>query len=275
MSKFHGTLQEVRLRRRRRGTILGLALGLAIAAWALLPLPARAQAADLLPGHVLDVCDVAPDDPDCRLLSDEEFAAVVAEPVEPEWPGVPVLRLRQPSASAPLLSLQSRHQMWVRLFSQNDARWKNRLMQKCEETIGASGCTLTAATMVMWYFGSNRNPQAVNECLGEQACPLGWSSLDGCSNGRSHHVGRRNFSYRDLRDLVNSGRPAMVRATNAWGGPHWVVVVGYDDPPDGGSPDQARLFLINDPYDGTLKRLDSYSGYSRIEILNKVGGGPR
>lgn len=274
MSKLHGVLNAVGSEPGRRGTVLALALGLAVTGWMLLPVPARAQDEELPPGHALDICDVTPEDPACRLLTDEEFAAIVADPAEPDWPGAPLPAPWQVDGTAPALSLQGRHPLGVRLFSQNDASWKGHVMRFCTLTIGGSGCTLTSAAMVMWYYGGNKNPAGLNECLGTNACPLYWSALDGCGNGRSRYVGQRGFSYRNVRDLVDSGRPAVLKVKNSLGGPHWVVVVGYDDPPLGDSPDRASLYLINDSYDGKLKRLDRYSGYDRIAVINKVNSGP-
>ncbi len=242
-----------------------------------LALAAGVALAQEVPGPVeapIDACELSPDDPGCRLLTDEEFDAMVG----PDAASAPQEADRwadrwadtwEDGSEDGLASPQSRHMLGVPRLSQWDSRWRGHVMQSCGLTIGTHGCALTSATMVIRYFGSSQLPPGLNECLGSAACPIYWPVVPGCSQGRAVWVGSRSFSYSDLRALVNTGRPPILKVKH---GGHWVVVVGYDDPMPGEGWENPYLFLINDPADGQLKRLSEYDGYGDIRIYQRASG---
>jgi len=102
-----------------------------------------------------------------------------------------------PSPDFPEISPLVWHNVWlnVPLYSQNDPRWKNSVMQTCGRTVGQAGCALTSAAMVFKYYGGSKNPGQLNTCMGSFACPFYWGSgASHCSNGSSTYVGKYGFS---------------------------------------------------------------------------------
>lgn len=110
------------------------------------------------------------------------------------------------------------------------------------DTIGEGGCTLTSATMLFRYYGSEittnnleMTPPNLSDCMNSKACPFHWLKGATCSEGSASNPRRDiNFSYSKLdQELNQNHRPVilqMCRPKGAcnWEGPitHWVLVVG-------------------------------------------------
>ena len=52
-----------------------------------------------------------------------------------------------------MISPLTSFQCGVSQFSQNDPQWSSSIMQTCGESIGYAGCAVTAASMVLRYYG--------------------------------------------------------------------------------------------------------------------------
>jgi len=135
-------------------------------------------------------------------------------------------------------------------FSQNDLRWKTHLLSTngmCSascSTIGACGCTLTAATMLFAYYGANLTPPELNDCMGDNACPFSWGKGATCTAGKAQWVGRYQFTWEHLDQELNQNQHPVIlgmhRRSNA-NDTHWVLVTK-------GNGATASNYLIHDPY---------------------------
>jgi len=147
--------------------------------------------------------------------------------------------------------------IWLNVprLSQNDPAYKNDVMQSCGMTIGQAGCALASASMVFKYYGTNnKNPDRLNTCMGNKACPFWWIyGAEHCSERKATYVGYYNFSYSTLVWALESGRPPILKLSKS-DKTHWVVVNAVHG--NGFSPDD---FRINDPWNGINKNLASYT----------------
>jgi hypothetical protein len=138
----------------------------------------------------------------------------------------------------------------VPFFSQRDPRWINyplRTNGACSadcNTIGACGCTLTSATMVFAYYGSNLTPPSLSDCMGNSACPFAWGAGASCTNGLATYLGQSAFSWSRLDQELNQNHRPVILGTHKASNPqntHWVVVVE-------GHGSNASDYYINDPW---------------------------
>src|SRR3954469_18031756 len=58
-----------------------------------------------------------------------------------------------------------RTELPVPLFRQGDAQWRADLLGPTPATIGAEGCALSSAAMVLSYYGVDTDPHRLNEFL--------------------------------------------------------------------------------------------------------------
>ena len=183
--------------------------------------------------------------PTAKLAPGVEYPVAVEAPILSEPVGAPRL--------SPLASLD----IWLNVprLSQNDPAWKDDVMQFCGMTMGQAGCALTSASMVFEYYGANnKNPDQLNACMGNKACPFWWiHGAEHCSERKATYIGYYNFSYSTLVWALESDRPPILKLSKS-DKTHWVVVNAVHG--DGLSPDD---FRINDPWDGLNKNLASYT----------------
>lgn len=150
----------------------------------------------------------------------------------------------------------------IPFFSQRDPHWINHPLRTngiCSSscsTIGACGCTLTAAAMLFAYYGANLTPPSLSDCLGTSACPFDWLGGASCAKGYATWVNRYAFSWARLEQELNqNGRPVILgmhRRRNS-NDTHWVLVTrGYGT--------NASDYLIQDPWplDGANTNLNVY-----------------
>lgn len=183
----------------------------------------------------------------------------------------------------------------VPIFNQNDEAWKCDVMKVDNDYIGnctgnlsiAAGCLLTSSTMVFKYYGdSTETPHTENICLGNFADPLWWdTAANSCSSGKAKYKGQYALSADPtvLPNLVSYGlalgKPPIVLAQSSSGSPHWFPVYKVD-----GDSTVTSSYWINDPWDGTKKRLSDYlatsgkslSAYAIYNPSNcgQIGGPP-
>jgi len=125
------------------------------------------------------------------------------------------------------------------------------------QTIGDYGCGLSAAAMVLTYYGYTTTPPVLNDALkqnkGFSGSLLVWKAdqwkkatkgfIQGVADYRPWH---KDWKRREeiLRENVEVGRPVIVYLNNA----HYVVVTRYDP--------AKEEFYINDPWLGSEKGVD-------------------
>ncbi|MCA9964437.1 MAG: hypothetical protein KC423_09345 [Anaerolineales bacterium] len=138
----------------------------------------------------------------------------------------------------------------VPFFSQIDPQWRKHPLRtdgSCDmscNTIGACGCTLTAAAMNFAYLGADLNPATLSDCMGANACMFRYGAGASCTNGKASYAGSRQFTnWLDLdRELNQNGRLVILgfhKAGNA-SQTHWVLVTA-------GQGSDPSNYLAHDP----------------------------
>ena len=159
----------------------------------------------------------------------------------------------------------------VPMFKQTDLNWSgheydsgNSQSLWCGQTIGDCGCALSSVSMILKYFGIDKdldgnptNPSTVNnyfkkntKCNTEGCVSLGyrfgnlwWASVGNYSADSYSKYGTQKiifqgydnyYDYNQVSDEIYNNRPVSLKVP---GTQHWVVAKGIDD----------NSFLINDP----------------------------
>lgn len=118
-------------------------------------------------------------------------------------------------------------------FAQGDPRWGSDLLGPTENTMGAEGCAVSSAAMVLSFYGVNVDPGRLNDYLGENGgyTPQGWVYWEKAAAfppTRARHVYEDLPSYYLLDANLWRGNPMIVRVRLASGTSHFVVVVGKE-----------------------------------------------
>ena len=152
-------------------------------------------------------------------------------------------------------------------YSQNDPAWKSQKHGTSNSTIGATGCTITALTMMLTSIGYNENPKTVNQKLTENSGYANgnliiWSAINNIWPRAKFQW--RGYSYTDddnakVADAIAKYGSCLVAVNGApIGGAakdgHWVLYIGNKK--------------LVDPWDGKEKATSTYSatGYAIIEL---------
>jgi len=145
---------------------------------------------------------------------------------------------------------------------QNDPRWGKDLLGPTNATLGAEGCAVSSAAMIMAFYGVDTDPQRLNQFLNEHEgyTPQGWIYWEKAAELSPEHVRK---AYEDLpsyhlidRNLMQ-GNPVIVRLNLPGGSSHFVVIAGkkgYD-------------YLIQDPGSGAGRGL-----YPLKDLGSKIYG---
>jgi len=147
----------------------------------------------------------------------------------------------------------------VPYFSQKDPRWAGHPLRtdgSCSascNTIGACGCTLTAATMLFSYYGADLTPNTLSDAMGIKACPFYWGVGATATGGKAINPSKVGFTWSQLeRELNHNGRHVILGMSKG-SNTHWVLVTSGQgtDPAD---------YLIHDPWpeNGPDTSLDVY-----------------
>lgn len=154
-------------------------------------------------------------------------------------------------------------------YSQNDSQWKSLKHGTSSSTIGATGCTITALSMMLHSIGYEENPKTVNDKLTRNGGYASgnliiWSAINKIWPRAKWTW--RGYSYTDddnakVADAIKKYGSCLVAVNGApIGGVardgHWVLYVGNQ-----------RLI---DPWDGLEKPTSSYdaTGYAIIELMD-------
>ena len=148
-------------------------------------------------------------------------------------------------------------------FLQNDPRWGRDLLGPTDGTLGAEGCALTSAAMVLGTYGIDVDPQRLNRFVTEHDgyTPQGWLYWEAAAAyapDRVRHVYEDRPSYALMDRNIAAGNPVIVRLRLPNGITHFVVLAGK----------QGYDYLVRDPGAGARKGLYPLREFgSRIEAL--------
>ena len=144
----------------------------------------------------------------------------------------------------------SRVELDVPSFRQGDERWRGDLLGPTENTLGAEGCAVASAAMVLASYGIDTDPQRLNAYLKTNGgfTERGWMYWEKAAELGAGHV---RHAYEDLpsyelidRNLAH-GNPVIVRLRLPSGITHFVVLAGKD----------GFDYLTRDPGAGAAKGL--------------------
>jgi hypothetical protein len=130
-------------------------------------------------------------------------------------------------------------------FAQDDPRWADDELGPASSTMGEEGCAVSAAAMVLAFYGQDIDPGRLNAFLSDSGgyTPQGWLYWEKAAD---YHPGLVRHAYEDLPSyfLIDSnlerGNPVIVRIHLPNGVTHFVVIAGKD----------GFDYLIQDPASG-------------------------
>jgi hypothetical protein len=147
-------------------------------------------------------------------------------------------------------------------FRQGDPRWHADPLGNTPDSLGAVGCAVTSAAMVLKWYGVDTDPQRLNAYLTahggyEGNCYLIWERAAKLGQGAVKKVYEDLPSYWRIDRELMKGNPVIVRIHLPGGGTHFVVIAGK----------HGFDYLILDPGAGWSKGL-----YPLREITKRIDG---
>jgi peptidase C39-like protein len=141
-----------------------------------------------------------------------------------------------------------RVELAVPQFRQDDEDWAADPLGATRGTVGAEGCAVASAAMVLKFYGIDTDPGRLNDFLAahDGYTEQGWIYWE---RAAEFDPGRVRKAYEDLPSywLIDSnlarGNPVIVRIRLPHGTTHFVVIVGKD----------GFDYLIRDPGTGGAK----------------------
>ena len=161
------------------------------------------------------------------------------------------------------LYFQPRLELKVPSFRQADDRWRKDKLGNTPATLGAEGCAVASAAMVLASYGVDTDPGRLNKLVTdangyEGAGWLKWEAAAEVTGNVARKVYEGDPSYRLIDENLRHGNPVIVRLRTESGITHFVVIAGkegYD-------------YLTRDPGAGAAKGLYPLSEFgSKIEAL--------
>lgn len=149
------------------------------------------------------------------------------------------------------------------VFRQNDERWGRDVLGATDATLGAEGCAVAAAAMVLASYGVDTDPGQLNAFLTthDGYTPQGWlywEKAAAFAPERVRHVYEDLPSYWNIDSNLLRRNPVIVRLRQRNGITHFVVIAGK----------QGFDYLTRDPGAGASKGLYPLREFgSRIEAL--------
>jgi hypothetical protein len=156
-----------------------------------------------------------------------------------------------------------RLELAVPSYRQADDRWRADLLGPTKNTMGAEGCAVSSAAMVLASYGLDTDPGRLNAFLktNEGYTPQGWIFWEKAAElapERVHHVYEDLPSYALIDQNLADGNPVIVRLRYPSGTTHFVVLAGKD----------GYDYLTRDPGSGAGKGLYPLREFgSKIEAL--------
>lgn len=151
----------------------------------------------------------------------------------------------------------------VPAYRQADAKWRADLLGPTESTLGAEGCAVASAAMVMRFYGMDVDPGRLNAFLTEHGGYtdrgwIYWEKAVELQPGLARHVYEDEPSYRLIDSNLAAGNPVIARLRYPSGITHFVVIVGK----------RGFDYLIRDPGAGAEKGVYPLREFgSQIEAL--------
>jgi len=135
----------------------------------------------------------------------------------------------------------------VQRFAQDDPRWADDELGPAPATMGAEGCAVSSAAMVLAFYGQDIDPGRLNAFLSDNGgyTPQGWLYWEKAADyrpGLARHAYEDLPSYSLIDSNLERGNPVIVRIHLPNGITHFVVIVGKD----------GFDYLIQDPASGGL-----------------------
>ena len=136
----------------------------------------------------------------------------------------------------------------VPYYSQTDARWKNVAIGTSGGTIGTIGCTTTCLAMTESFrTGKAVTPKAMAQTLRYMAGgALYWPADYETALAETEVL-------RQIRDVLQSGRPVIYGAKKTNGTQHWCVVTGWN-----GKTLSDAAFTVQDPASASRTTLTQF-----------------
>jgi len=118
-------------------------------------------------------------------------------------------------------------------FAQTDSRWSDALLGSTSASLGAEGCAVSSAAMVLSYYGVDVNPGWLNEFLSTHNgyTERGWLYWEKAADffpGAARHVYEDLPSYYLIDSNLRRGNPVIVRIERPNGAMHFVVIIGKE-----------------------------------------------
>ena len=158
---------------------------------------------------------------------------------------------------------RTRLELNVPIFRQADDRWRNDILGATPATLGAEGCAVASAAMVLASYGCDTDPGRLNKALTENAGYVGngWLVWEKAAEVTGN-VARKAYedlpSYRLMDEQIDRGNPVIVRLRTKEGITHFVVIAGKE----------GFDYLTRDPGAGAAKGLYPLREFgSKIEAL--------
>ncbi len=151
----------------------------------------------------------------------------------------------------------------VPLFRQADDRWRADSLGPTTNTLGAEGCAVTSAAMVLASYGLDTDPGRLNALLktNDGYTPQGWIYWEKAAEvapARVRHVYEDLPTYALIDRNLSRRNPVIVRLRYPSGTTHFVVIAGK----------QGFDYLTRDPGAGAAKGLYPLREFgSKIEAL--------
>lgn len=127
----------------------------------------------------------------------------------------------------------SRVELPVPQFFQGDPRWADDELGPTEGTLGAEGCAVAAASMVLASYGVDTDPGRLNAALKKNGgfTPQGWLYWEKASEltpDKAKHVYEDRASHYLIDSNLRRGNPVIVRLRYPNNITHFVVICGKD-----------------------------------------------
>ncbi len=148
-------------------------------------------------------------------------------------------------------------------FRQGDDRWRDDQLGPAATTLGAEGCAVCSAAMVLASYGIDTDPQRLNSFLKTNGgfTPRGWLYWEKAAElapDKVRHVYEDAPTYHLIDANLFAGNPVIVRMRYPNGVTHFVVIAGKD----------GFDYLTRDPGAGAAKGLYPLREFGRkIEAL--------
>lgn len=143
-----------------------------------------------------------------------------------------------------------RLELKVPSFAQGDPRWRGDLLGSSPGTLGAEGCAVTSAAMVLASYGIDTDPGRLNRFLTRHGGYVGqgwlvWEKAAEFTPGRCEKAYEDDASFARIDANLLRGNPVIVRIRFPSGMTHFVVIAGK----------QGWDYLIRDPGAGASRGL--------------------